>query len=431
MALAKISDTAPSSPLALARSISGEMPIVGQGGNGAESPASVQPTPEAEQMNELRLDQRYKFVRLIGRGSMGTVFLAKHEGLGSAVAIKVMHAKYAKDSSLRQRFLNEAHVGSVVKSDHIVKVSDCDILSDDRPYFVMEYVTGPTLAESLRQPELLSVTKALRIARGVTNALKHTHERGIVHRDLKPENILLMDRPDDHDFVKVLDFGIAKLEQSSAGLHEVGLVLGTPQYLSPEQAFGREVDHRADVYSLGVMLYEMLAGETPFHGDTAEALVTQHRHSLPIPLRNLRGMETRVSLKLEHIVQTCLEKAPEARYQSMAKLAEALKEAERDIERRRKSKQTRQTLPPSSSVNNATEETSPAATKARQSPLCHSLLDSSNQQPAPTTVPTRWHELRRIVPILLLGVALGATTSAALQWFADNSQKTATPKNNR
>lgn len=427
MALADTNKTLPSSPVALARSISGEMPLIeARAGVGEGAPAkrtTPQPTPEAQEMNSLRRDDRYLFVRIIGRGSMGSVFLAKHARLGSAVAIKVMHEVHAGDPGLRRRFLNEAHVGSSVNSDHVVRVSDCDTLRDNRPYFVMEYVTGPTLAEALGRQHPMGVSKVLRIAWGIASGLARAHEQGIVHRDLKPENVLLMDRAEHKDFVKVLDFGIAKLRRCEDAT-ELGTVFGTPQYLSPEQAFGQSVDHRADVYSLGAILYEMLAGRPLFRGNTAVELVTQHRHSFPVPLRHLRGMEQRVSLKVERIVQTCLRKAPEERYQTMAALGDALKDAHRDVIRRLKSEQTRSAVPPSERANLNQTVSPPSQSKAgtantdRPTEKLPSALDDLGSE---TAMIEERHWLGRLLPVLLMGIVVGVATSFAFQWLGYNA----------
>ncbi|MBI5535566.1 MAG: serine/threonine protein kinase [Deltaproteobacteria bacterium] len=216
------------------------------------------------------INGKYRLVRLIGEGGMGSVFEARHEYLGSAVALKFLDPDLARRPGLVARFLQEARVSASVRSAHVVLVSDVDQSSNGLPYLVMELLEGESLQRMLSRSGRLPVNSALDIAVQMLNGLEAAHTAHIVHRDLKPDNVFVVPTRQG-PLIKLLDFGIAKLrvsEEFQKGLTRPGVLMGTPEYMAPEQAFSADTaDHRADIYSLGVILFEMITGRRPVAGD--------------------------------------------------------------------------------------------------------------------------------------------------------------------
>jgi serine/threonine protein kinase len=266
-------------------------------------------------------DHRYKIQKLLGEGGMGFVYLARHKVIDKKVAVKVLRADLAKDREILERFLQEAKAASSIGNPHIVDISDFGDLPDGSTYFVMEFLEGQSLSELVDAGSRLAVERICHIGMQMCDGLAAAHAQGIIHRDLKPDNVYVVPRGGDPDFVKVLDFGIAKVSGSSSSkLTKAGAVFGTPHYMSPEQAAGAPVDHRTDIYALGVMLYEMVSGQLPFNADNFMGILTQHMYKAPVPIRALvPGPECPPSL--EAVILKCLSKKPEARYQSMSDLA--------------------------------------------------------------------------------------------------------------
>ncbi len=232
-------------------------------------------------------DSRYQITALVGRGGMGTVYKAVHVAMNQTVALKVLHREMSRDERQVQRFYQEARASSRLKHPNTIRVFDFGRSDEGHLYFAMEFLEGETLTQLLRREGALPVRRALNIVRQVAKALAEAHMNGLVHRDLKPDNIFITQIYGEQDFVKVLDFGIAKFIQGNpeyGALTQAGVVCGTPLYLSPEQALGRTLDGRSDLYSLGVILYEMLAGVPPFRAETPVALVMRHIHDEPPPL---------------------------------------------------------------------------------------------------------------------------------------------------
>jgi serine/threonine-protein kinase len=259
---------------------------------------------------------------------MGAVYLAEHPGIGRRVAVKVLHKNYTRDEHLLARFLNEARAANAIRHPNIIEILDSGMLADGTPFLVMELLEGESLGTRLRQAGALQIPVAVDLAYQTASALGAAHAKGIVHRDLKPDNLFVI--PDQHDAgrerIKVLDFGIAKLQQGSVAdsvKTRTGTLMGTPIYMSPEQCRGtRSVDHRSDIYSLGVIFYEMLVGQPPFVSEGFGDLVNMHLNVAPAPARSKRP---EIPVALDVIVMKMLSKNPEERYADMAEFQAALK----------------------------------------------------------------------------------------------------------
>ena len=260
------------------------------------------------------IDQRYRVEALMGQGGMGLVYRVTHTRLNKPLAIKVLRRENTKDAEVLARFRREAESASGIGNQHIVDIHDFGELDDGSTYFVMECLEGLDLIDAIDIARRMPEPRAIQIAIQLCRALGAAHDAGIVHRDLKPENVFLIRRNETDDFVKVLDFGIAKVANGPKRLTRDGEVLGTPHYMSPEQCEGDGVDHRTDIYALGVLLYEMVTGHVPHDADTMMGILTKQMYEDPIPPK-VRAPG--VSDPLEALIMRCLEKRPEQRYQTM------------------------------------------------------------------------------------------------------------------
>jgi serine/threonine-protein kinase len=266
----------------------------------------------------------YRVVAKLGEGGMGAVYLAEHPVIGRRAALKVIHPQHARNAEVVARFVNEATAINRIGNEHIVEVTDFGRTDAGDFYFIMEHLEGRPLSELIASDAPFAPAHAVGIAAQIADALAASHAHGVIHRDLKPENIFLVARGEDPAFVKVLDFGLAKLlNDDGMAPHKtrVGIVMGTPFYMSPEQCEGTEIDERADVYALGVVLFEMLTGKLPFGGDDcAEVLMKQVSVRAPAA----RSLVPDLPEELDAILHTALAKRPADRFPTMAAFKQAL-----------------------------------------------------------------------------------------------------------
>jgi eukaryotic-like serine/threonine-protein kinase len=262
------------------------------------------------------LGERYRLEASIGSGGMAQVFRGQDTTLDRQVAIKILAPQFARDPSFVERFRREAQAAARLNHPNIVNVYDTGV-DGDTNYIVMEYVEGRTLAEYLARGGTLASRKAAEIAEKVAEALAAAHAQGVIHRDIKPANIMVT----RDGRVKVMDFGIARLVAGPDTVEQTAAVLGTAAYLSPEQAQGQTVDARSDLYSLGIVLYEMVTGKPPFTGDSAMAVAYKHVQETPLPPSSLNAD---VPPRLDAVVMRALAKNPANRYQSAGEFRDDL-----------------------------------------------------------------------------------------------------------
>jgi len=332
------------------------------------------------------IDQRYELRTLVGSGGMADVYLASDEVLGREIALKLLKDRYAENEEFVERFKREAKSAAALSSSYIVPIFDWGETKDGTYYITMEYVAGGTLKERIMATGALRPRAATEVALQVAKALKTAHVRGVVHRDIKPRNILVS----DSDHVKVADFGIARAVESTTISHADD-ILGSVKYMSPEQAAGEQVGPASDLYSLGVVLYEMLTGRVPFEVETPVDVPIRHAVGPP---RRPKEIDPKVPEELDAITMRLLETNPEARYRSADEVIQELQRVRADIPSAR------------SSTDRATAETAPGVPKA------------STSSPAK---PVSWR--RRVLPALtILAVLLILLAVAGLGLWRDGGR---------
>ena len=252
---------------------------------GLEIPAALTAPPEPDDPYVGTIvSGRYRVLRKLGEGGMGIVYLAEHIVIEKKVALKVLSEDFARKADLVARFMQEAKAASRIGHENIVDITDFGQTAAGSVFIAMEFLEGNDLATAIRERGPMPFERVLPIALQICRALATAHDKGIIHRDMKPENIFLVTRDGRPDFVKVLDFGIAKMstvDEPSERLTRTGMIFGTPEYMSPEQARGDRPDHRVDIYALGCIIYEMLTGDVPFHAETFMGVLTKHMFEQP------------------------------------------------------------------------------------------------------------------------------------------------------
>lgn len=273
------------------------------------------------------LADRYRIVRKLGEGGMGSVYLAEHTTINKRLAIKVLSPEYSHKQDLVDRFLQEARAASMIEQENVVEITDFGSTPGGSVFFAMEFLNGEDLSATIKREGMLSWPRARGIMLQICSALSSAHAAGIIHRDMKPENCYRIRRGSNDDFIKVLDFGIAKVQSDEGdggkGLTRTGMIFGTPEYMSPEQAKGEKVDHRVDVYAVGVILYELLTGRVPFTADTFMGILTKHMFEAP-PAPSMVAPDCQVPDDVEAIILKALQKDREYRFQSMQEMARAI-----------------------------------------------------------------------------------------------------------
>ena len=273
------------------------------------------------------LSDRYRIIRKIGEGGMGAVYQAEHALIEKKIALKILFQDLTRRPDLVARFLQEAKSASRIGHENVIDISDFGQLPDGLVFIAMEYLDGQDLGRALKTQGPLSWHRARPILMQIAKGLRAAHGNGIIHRDMKPENVYLIQREGRPDFVKVLDFGIAKIinpdETDAPRLTQTGMIFGTPEYMSPEQAQGHPPDHRVDVYAVGCIMYHMLTGQVPFTADSFMGILTKHLLEPPVPPRKRRPDQD-IPPDVEAVCLKAMEKDRDKRFADMNELYRAL-----------------------------------------------------------------------------------------------------------
>jgi serine/threonine protein kinase len=273
------------------------------------------------------LNDRYRVLIEVGRGGMSIVYKGVHEMMDRTVAIKMLQSQHVTDQLSIKRFQQEAQAASHLQHPNIITVYDCGVVATGQPYIVMDFLEGESLTDVIKAANHLAYQRVVPIFVLACEALEHAHQKGVIHRDLKSSNIMLVEVEGKKDFVKVVDFGIAKLTNASGkvaqNLTQTGEIFGSPIYMSPEQCLGQNLDSRSDIYSMGAMMYEALTGLPPLMGDTIYATMKMHVSQMPEPFSKARP-DLKIPETIERITFKALAKKPEQRFQTMQEFRDAL-----------------------------------------------------------------------------------------------------------
>jgi serine/threonine protein kinase len=376
------------------------------------------------------LDNRYRIISKLGEGGMGSVYAAEHILLKKGVAIKVLRYDLAMKEDVVKRFQNEAIAASRIGHENIIEVTDFGRTPDGSVYFVMEQLNGSSLADVIQKSGSIPLKRAIPILLQITKALSAAHAQGIIHRDLKPENIILIDKGERKDFVKILDFGISKMMDTSdraEKLTAMGMIVGTPEYMSPEQAAGKSVDKRTDIYSLGVIMYEMATGRLPFIADNAIRILMMHQTEKPARPRDINP---EIHADFEQIILRCLEKKPEDRFQDMNEITQALIRLISGMDRLQEPKKTIAFMPqaltqvPPQVVQTQTSTTSmPRVTQSQQvqvsppqysPPVPSQEIESVQVSPQPPVENSVITPVNTVPPVIVTGTEREAPTNTGI-----------------
>ena len=379
------------------------------------SPSSTPVSPNSAEraLTGKTLDQKYHLESVLGLGGMGKVYYASRVLIGDKVAVKVLHPERVKDPQAVERFRREAQAAARIRHPNVVTVYDFGVSKEGLVYLVMELAEGTSLRQLIERDGTLAVDQATEIIRQACAALDEAHRQGVVHRDIKPENILVQTRPEGLH-VKVIDFGIAALRDiTTSKLTRTGAILGTPHYMSPEHCLGERLDGRSDIYSLGIVLYEMLTGVPPFDSPTPTAVVVQQVNQLP---PSMRTINPHISPEVENVVLHMLKKQRDERPQTAAEMARELTDAIR------KGHQTSPTpsVTPELHARAATTDPGPVDVVAEGPPVSDAELVVDDQEPGEADA--KAGSARRlasfIVGALILLTIVGASS---LWWFRKNA----------
>ncbi len=270
------------------------------------------------------LSERYRILKKLGEGGMGVVYLAEHVVIEKKIALKVLFPDLTRRSDLVQRFMQEAKSASRINHENVIDITDFGQSPEGYVFIAMEYLVGQDLGGVLKASGPMPWPRAQPIILQIVKALRAAHERAIVHRDMKPENVFILPRDDGREFVKVLDFGIAKvlgLDEDAPRLTRTGMIFGTPEYMSPEQAQGQSVDHRVDIYAVGCIMYHMLTGDVPFRAESFMGILSKHMMEAPVPPSTRNPS---IEPAVEAIINRAMEKDPDKRFQTMREFVDAL-----------------------------------------------------------------------------------------------------------